>query len=459
MLHNLPNFFYTNLCLLEELSLSYNMFNDLPLEFSNLNVLRSLNLSHNHFEFVPSSVLKLKTLKTLNMSYNSIESLPFFDLENLESLDLRENKILDLGGSLTKLKNLKYLQVDYEKLIASRADLVQKFGEKRVSAPESIELQNSSNSSEKRARAVMEILESEQKYQKYLKCLFADFYVPVSEGKMTEETSISKEELKTTLPSGFEPIMNLSEKLLKTLIEAIDIENNTTVNESRVGKIFINFAPFMKMYADYCAEYEKASVNVRMLLGSYPSFEDYLMEKSASESADGLSLASLLVMPIQRIMRYGMLLRNLIACTSLEHPDYSELLIAATKMEEIARLIDIKVDEYRISSKTAQLTTELSLTHNRARKYICEGNYTFGTDRYHIYLFNDMFVFCKIDLLGKIFGFSKKLMCPFANTVIENKSESCTVKTQNYEFIFVDPFWTTHIGNAVTYYMKNKNDF
>lgn len=443
-LHTLPPFF-SNFTLLEDLNLSHNMFIDINIDYEKLTHLQTLNLSFNHIEYVSQSILRISSLKTLNLRGNVMESLPsFVGLLNLEELDLRDNLILTLGDSLSKLKKLTTLKVDYTKLLVSPTFAIQKFASstKHDSIPNKESELKKGFSIEKRARAVIEILESERKYNKYMGYLFENFYLSARSGKLTEECSIPKEELMTILPSVFDPILNLSNQILKSLELAIDQSTNSSINESKIGALFCTYAPFFKMYADYVSEYHKSNENIYLMMKKYPAFEEFLLEKSSHPDADRLVLTSLLVMPVQRIMRYNMLVRGILSVCKENDHDFLQVTDAAEKMDEIAKFIDEKVEDFRCASKTAQLTLELNLEFNRQRRYVAEGEYIIGSDLYHIYLFNDIFLFRRIDLLQRIFGISDSIVVMLKNTCIEEKDGCVTLKFDKYEFVFTDPFWT-----------------
>jgi hypothetical protein len=55
--------------------------------------------------------------------------------------------------------------------------------------------------------------------------------------------------------------------------------------------------------------------------------------------------SSLLILPIQRIPRYEMLIRELLRKTPPRHPDYKDLNDAFAKIKAIALLIDSRKDE------------------------------------------------------------------------------------------------------------------
>jgi hypothetical protein len=68
-----------------------------------------------------------------------------------------------------------------------------------------------------------------------------------------------------------------------------------------------------------------------------------------------LDLASFLIMPIQRVPRYSMLLKDLAKHTWPEHPDYSALKNATEKMESIAADLNEKKREAENFSSLIEL--------------------------------------------------------------------------------------------------------
>eukprot|EP00012_Vannella_robusta_P005789 CAMPEP_0206209004 /NCGR_PEP_ID=MMETSP0166-20121206/16632_1 /ASSEMBLY_ACC=CAM_ASM_000260 /TAXON_ID=95228 /ORGANISM="Vannella robusta, Strain DIVA3 518/3/11/1/6" /LENGTH=95 /DNA_ID=CAMNT_0053630281 /DNA_START=442 /DNA_END=726 /DNA_ORIENTATION=+ len=74
--------------------------------------------------------------------------------------------------------------------------------------------------------------------------------------------------------------------------------------------------------------------------------DEFLRWKQAIElRLEGKSIGSFLIMPVQRIPRYYLLLKDLFKHTWEDHPDYANLKQAAEKMGEVIEFLDQKKRE------------------------------------------------------------------------------------------------------------------
>lgn len=80
------------------------------------------------------------------------------------------------------------------------------------------------------------------------------------------------------------------------------------------GPIFTFLAPFLKMYTAYSNKYEEAINTLNTMVKKNEKFAALLRDQQA-QSGTSLSLSDLLIMPIQRVPRYSLLLKDLIAST------------------------------------------------------------------------------------------------------------------------------------------------
>ena len=95
-------------------------------------------------------------------------------------------------------------------------------------------------------------------------------------------------------------IVGLNDILLDNLRRGNEEENNDTI-----GKIFMKFAPFLKLYSVYLKHLEDSMKLVAKYSKKDESFKSHC--DSLSES-----LPSMLIRPVQQIPRYVMLLKELL---------------------------------------------------------------------------------------------------------------------------------------------------
>jgi hypothetical protein len=86
----------------------------------------------------------------------------------------------------------------------------------------------------------------------------------------------------------------------------------------------VEMAPTLKLYVDYVNKFDDAMMTYGDLSKNNQRFTEFLLTAKSSASTN-LDLASILIMPVQRIPRYELLLRELIKCTNEMHIDWNNL--------------------------------------------------------------------------------------------------------------------------------------
>lgn len=114
---------------------------------------------------------------------------------------------------------------------------------------------------------------------------------------------------------------------------------------------------------------------------------------------NGLSLASFLIMPVQRIPRYSLLLQDMVKHTWTSHPDFQDLKEAAQKLKECAVALNLKKEESENLEKLAEIESALS---SKLKVPLCEphrryiDDEEFGDKR--VWLCNDLVLVGKADI-------------------------------------------------------------
>ena len=115
--------------------------------------------------------------------------------------------------------------------------------------------------------------------------------------------------------------------------------------------MFCRFAPLFELYSRYASGHNESVKKVSTFVEDKSDVTAWL--EQARTSCDGSSLESLLIMPIQRVPRYSLLLREIIQTLPPLHPDYQELLRAANLVHHAAATINdtIRAEVRRKESK------------------------------------------------------------------------------------------------------------
>jgi hypothetical protein len=174
----------------------------------------------------------------------------------------------------------------------------------------------------------------------------------------------------------------------------------------KVGDIFLQLTPFLKVYTAYVNNYNLALKTVTEL-SQNQKISKALMDCRMDSATNGLELTSFLIMPIQRIPRYVMLLSDLFKHTPEDHPDFADLKKALASMESVADYVNQKKREAEnlmgvliVSKHISEMAhpNELAQPH---RRYVRQGALTEieGPKREqkkrYMFLFNDILLCCK----------------------------------------------------------------
>jgi len=181
----------------------------------------------------------------------------------------------------------------------------------------------------------------------------------------------------------------------ESILDAIRPRIENWTPEQTLGDIFLRLTAVMKIYTQYISNYTNSTLTQRRLLHTSAEWKEW---KAAQEAkANGMTLASFLIMPIQRVPRYVMLLADLNKHTAPSHPDKANLQQAAEEMEVLTRFLDSRKEEYENMERLAALYIKLDgrISINLAapsRKFLREDK--FG-DRLTVYLFSDLLLLCR----------------------------------------------------------------
>ncbi|KAM7016227.1 dynamin-binding protein isoform 2-T2 [Passerculus sandwichensis] len=186
---------------------------------------------------------------------------------------------------------------------------------------------------EKRAKVIEELLQTERDYIRDLEMCVERIMVPLQQAQMQ---NIDFE----GLFGNIHMVINFSKQLLSAL-EASDA----------IGPVFLTHrAELESVYRVYCQNHDEAIA----LLETYE--KDEKLQKLLLELLDSLrslysewgctnyiNLGSFLIKPVQRVMRYPLLLMELLSATPEAHPDKAPLTAAVLAVKEI----NVNINEYK----------------------------------------------------------------------------------------------------------------
>lgn len=208
-----------------------------------------------------------------------------------------------------------------------------------------------------RRRVFQEILATERSYAGFLSIIIKEVLLP-AQNPCNFARFFAKNEQKrdeflkifAILPS----LLTLHEKLAAKLAEKL----NNFSNISCVGPIFQEFLPFFKLYFPYCEEFEQNLAKLQEIREKTPILREFLQKLEGSSQFLQLDLASLLIMPVQRICKYVIFFKELLRNLCDTHPDFAFFAENLRKIKEINEENNQKMNKNTKNRKLLQLQRE-----------------------------------------------------------------------------------------------------
>ncbi|GAM20355.1 hypothetical protein SAMD00019534_035290, partial [Acytostelium subglobosum LB1] len=195
---------------------------------------------------------------------------------------------------------------------------------------------------ENRDKVAKEILDTEVIYVRNLEVIVHYYLKPLR----TIQPPLVPIKVLQQIFGHIEDLLTINRELLTSIQDRM----TTWSTNKKMGDIFLKLAPYLKMYTEYCSNYDKAIAKLKEKTTESKDFAIYL-KKISVDSAFGLDLTSLLIMPVQRIPRYKMLLESLIKLTPKEFSDYKVIEDALVKVTEVADHVNESIREKQNSEK------------------------------------------------------------------------------------------------------------
>lgn len=342
-----------------------------------------------------------------------------------------------------------------------------------------------------RSKIVWEIYTTEMAYTRSLEIIVNLFLEPLRSPASPYCGVMTEDEIRDIFP-----VIDELFKLHNQLVQ--DIEDCLQENSKQlVGGVFLRYAPFFKMYSQYCTGYSKSNETLKKSLKRLP-VSDFLTTACRHPDCNQPDLQSFLIQPVQRLPRIVLLLNDLLKHTPSDHPDFSN---AKTSLSKIKELLDIVNKTILIAEKDFSFWQDPVLLPlmEAHRKGVCKGkirlqNINFitsnapnpvdlskvgngavgGTIRtrsnsisdqpliqgvtYYCYLFNDIFLISQNQ---------KVLEQYLLNTIwvdIDPVLKLLTIHTPEKNLQFSTKtdeefkLWSTSLSSAVEYFCKQNNE-
>lgn len=243
---------------------------------------------------------------------------------------------------------------------------------------------------DKRNCCLVEIQETEAKYYKTLEDIEKNYMIPLRQ---------------VFSPQDMEAIFVNLEDVIKVhfaLLRAIEM--NVVSGGSGLGKIFLDFKERLLIYGQYCSHMENAQKKLDELIATREEVRIKVEECTMKVQEGKFKLQDLLVVPMQRVLKYHLLLKELLS-HSTDRPERQQLKEALEAMQDLAMYInEVKRDNETLKKISEFQSSIENLQQVKLEEYgrpkidgelkVCSSTNRTKQDRY-IFLFDKVVIVCK----------------------------------------------------------------
>lgn len=243
---------------------------------------------------------------------------------------------------------------------------------------------------DKRDCCLKEIRQTEEKYSETLLSILQHFMRPLERFLQTQDIE--------SIFINIEDLSDIHQKLLKEIKTSI-----LDVGAKTLHDVFLSYKERLLLYGRYCSQVEAATKHLDKLSNTREDIRMKLEECSKRANSGRFSLRDLLMVPMQRVLKYHLLLQELMKHTS-DPTDKDNLRTALDAMRDLAQCVnEVKRDNEILKQITSfQLSIE-NMTQSLAlygrpkmdgELKICSSEKKSKQDRY-AFLFDKAMFVCK----------------------------------------------------------------
>ncbi|XP_068040757.1 rho guanine nucleotide exchange factor TIAM2 isoform X3 [Anomalospiza imberbis] len=214
-------------------------------------------------------------------------------------------------------------------------------GQKDNQDPPSRPLARHLSDADRLRKVIQELMDTEKSYVKDLSCLFELYLEPLQ-----KETFLTQDEMESLFGSLPE-MLDFQKVFLETLEDGISSSSdfNTLETPSQFRKLlfslggsFLYYADHFKLYSGFCANHIKVQ-KVLERAKTDSAFKTFLDARNPTKQHSS-TLESYLIKPVQRVLKYPLLLKELVSLTDNESEEHYHLTEALKAMEKVASHIN-----------------------------------------------------------------------------------------------------------------------
>ncbi|KAI8614258.1 Dbl homology domain-containing protein, partial [Chytriomyces sp. MP71] len=184
----------------------------------------------------------------------------------------------------------------------------------------------------KRQEAIFELIQTEAHYLRDLQLILEVFYQPMA-------AFLSDTDLRTIF-CNVEDLM-MTNTVIFSDLESAQKEQHFIVNN--IGELFQRHAPALDGYETYCGNQGVASRMLQKRRQENLSLQEFLKNCQRNPRCRSLDLSSFLLIPMQRITRYIILLKQILHYTPATHPEHDSVSRAVDLADRVAERVNTAV--------------------------------------------------------------------------------------------------------------------
>ncbi|PVG00358.1 hypothetical protein CPB86DRAFT_222203 [Serendipita vermifera] len=175
---------------------------------------------------------------------------------------------------------------------------------------------------------------------------------PVTSGYLTNEPPMSLDDAKVIF-ANIDELAEFTGRFTEFIQLALGSEIDGGEGPDKIGALFLEMLPIMApIYETYITKHSASIARLTALTteNPAPAMINYIEHTKAiaSTHSNSWDLNSLLIKPIQRFLKYPLLLETLLSSTPDTHPDKPALTRAKTAMVEASRLVNEQTQKVEI---------------------------------------------------------------------------------------------------------------
>jgi len=250
------------------------------------------------------------------------------------------------------------------------------------------------NPVEKKKKLIEELLQTEQSYVNDLEVAVRVFLQPIRDKQLLP----GKQEV-AALFSNIEAILDVHQQLLADLKLVAD-----SLDGVKLSNCFLKYCDLFKFYAVYCSNQPFVSDRIEDYSKLYPEFKLFLEECFNDKRCRKLGLQSFLILPLQRICKYPLFFRDMIAVAAPRSEEMKKLSKAFNEINDVLTKSNERTRRAEEAQQLSNVAKEIVPTDGfdvmvLGRHLVKRGpaqlSHKLRPQLVYLFLFNDVLLICK----------------------------------------------------------------